>query len=63
MSEPSIDQILANLINEVLLGRAYLTIANGLKDADPVVLKSSPTFFGLTIEAALQMSQMYAAKL
>ena len=63
MFKPSIDQILANLINEVLLGCAYLTIANGLKDADPIVLKSSATFFGLTIEASLQMSQMYAAKL
>jgi hypothetical protein len=63
MSKPSIDQILANLINEVILGRAYLTIANGLRESDPVVLKSSPTFFGLTIEASLQMSQMYAAKL
>jgi hypothetical protein len=63
VSKPSIEQILTSLTNEVLLGRAYLTIASGLKDADPVVLKASATFFGLTIEASLQMSQMYAAKL
>jgi hypothetical protein len=63
VGKPTIDQILNSLTNEVLLGRAYLAIANGLKDADPVVLKCSPTFFGLSIEASLEMSQMYVAKL
>ena len=63
MGKPTIDQILVGLKNEVMLGRAYLTIANGLRDADAVVFKSSPTFFGLAFEASLQMSQMYAAKL
>ncbi len=63
MGKPTIDQILVSLKNEVMLGRAYLTIANGLRDADAVVFKSSPTFFGLAFEASLQMSQMYAAKL
>ena len=63
MGKPTIDQILNSLTNEVLMGRAYLTIADGLKDWDPIVLKCSPTFFGLSVEASLQMSQMYVAKL
>jgi HEPN superfamily AbiU2-like protein len=63
VGKPTIDQILNSLTNEVLPGRAYLTMADGLKDADPVVLKCSPTFFGLSIEACLQMSQIYVAKL
>ena len=61
--KPTIDQILANLRNEVLLGKAYLGIGKGLAGADPVVLSTSRTFFGLTLEASLQMSQMLAAKL
>src|ERR1039458_8682357 len=59
VGKPTIDQILNSLTNEVLMGRAYLTIADGLKDWDPIVLKCSPTFFGLSVEASLQMSQMY----
>jgi hypothetical protein len=63
VSTPTVDQILASLNAEVIRGRAYLTIAKGLKDADPIVLKCSPTFFGLAFEASLEMSQLYAAKL
>lgn len=62
-SKPTIGQILARLRHEVLFGRAYLTIAKGLAEADPVVLQASQTFFGLTLQASLQMSQMLAAKL
>lgn len=61
--KPTIDQLLASLIHEVLCGKAYLEIGKGLAGADPVVLSTSPTFFGLTLEASLQMSQMFAAKL
>ena len=63
MPKPTIDEILVSLKNEVIFGRAYLTIATGVKDIDPVVLKSSPTFFGLGFEASLQMSQLLAARL
>jgi hypothetical protein len=61
--KPTIDQLLSSLTNEVLRGKAYLEIGRGLVAADPVVLSTSRTFFGLTLEASLQMSQMFAAKL
>ena len=61
--KPTINQIVTNLKNEVLFGKTYLGIAKGLAGADPVVLSTSRTFFGLTLEACLQMSQMFAAKL
>lgn len=61
--KPTIDQLLTSLIHEVLCGKAYLEIAKGLAGADPVVLSTSRTFFGLTLQASLQMSQMFAAKL
>ena len=61
--KPTVDEILTSLTNEVLFGKAYLRIAKGLAGADPVVLNTSRTFFGLTVEGGLQMSQMFAAKL
>jgi len=60
---PTIDQILTSLTNEVLFGKTYLGIGKGLAGADPIALNTSRTFFGLTLEACLQMSQMFAAKL
>jgi hypothetical protein len=60
---PSFEQILASLQNEVLFGKAYLVIAKGLEAADPIVLQTAQTFFGLAHEASLQVSQMLAAKL
>ncbi len=60
---PTIDQILISLKHEVLFGKAYLGIAKGLAAADSVVLNTSRIFFGLTLEACLHMSQMFAAKL
>jgi hypothetical protein len=50
-------------IDQVLFGKSYLEIAKGLAGADKVVLAASPAFFGMTVEASLQMSQMFAAKL
>jgi hypothetical protein len=61
--KPTIDQILTSLEHEVLFGKSYLEIAKGLAGADKVVLAASPAFFGMTVEASLQMSQMFAAKL
>jgi hypothetical protein len=63
MTKPTISQILTSLKHEVVFGKAYLTIAKGLGEADPVVLGTGRTFFGLTIESSLYMAQMYAAKL
>jgi AbiU2 len=62
-AKPTLSEILTSLKQEVVFGRAYLNIAKGLGKADPVVLGTGQTFFGLTIEASLHMSQMYAAKL
>ena len=50
---PSIEQMSEILGNQVLVGRACLTIAQGIWDADPVVRATAPTFFGLTMEANL----------
>jgi hypothetical protein len=62
-SKPTIEEILASLQNEVILGKAYVAIAKGLKTADPVVMQTAQTFFSLTVEASLQVAQMLAAKL
>lgn len=60
---PTIDQMLDSLKKEVLAGRASLGIAVGLREADPVVLQTAPTYFGLTHDGCLEISQIYAAKL
>jgi hypothetical protein len=60
---PSLDQILDRLTNEVLLGKSYLAIAQGLSTADPAVLQTAGAFFGLTIEGSLQLAQMIVARL
>jgi AbiU2 len=62
-AKPTIGEILTSLKHEVVVGKAYLGIAKGLGEADPVVLGASRTFFGLTVEACLHMAQMFAAKL
>jgi hypothetical protein len=63
MSKPTLDQILPSLKGEVMLGRAYLTVANGLKDGDSVVIGTAPTFFGLMLQSSLDSSLLFAAKL
>jgi hypothetical protein len=60
---PSLKETLTRLKNEVILGNAYSELAKGLRDADPVVLQSAGTFFGLTLDGSLQLSQMIAARL
>jgi AbiU2 len=60
---PDVKQLLNALMREVLLGNTHLSIANGLRDADPVVLDTAGVFFGLTFTAHLEAAQMYAAKL
>jgi hypothetical protein len=46
-----------------MLGRAYLTVAKGLKDGDSVVIGTAPTFFGLMLQSSLDWSLLFAAKL
>ena len=55
---PTLKQILGALEKQVLVGRTYLDTATGLLKADPVLLRVSPTFFGLTIDGSLELSQM-----
>jgi hypothetical protein len=62
-AKPSLEQILTALINQVLVGKSHLTIANGLASADPVILATGKTFFGLSVEGNLQLAQIYAARL
>ena len=60
---PDVKQLLNGLMREILIGNTHLAIANGLRDADPVVLDTAGVFFGLTFTAHLEAAQMYAAKL
>ncbi len=60
---PAVKQLLNGLMREVLLGNTHSAIVNGLREADPVVLDTAGVFFGLTITAHLEVTQMYAAKL
>jgi hypothetical protein len=48
VGKPTLKRILDALKNQVLLGRSYLNLAKGLLKADPVILQTGPTFFGLT---------------
>lgn len=63
MDMPTLKQILVALEKQVLVGRTYLDTARGLLKADPVLLQASPTFFGLTIDGSLELSQMAVARL
>jgi hypothetical protein len=60
---PTFKQILDALEKQVLVGRTYLDMATGLLKADPALLNVSPTFFGLTIDGSLELSQMAVARL
>jgi hypothetical protein len=60
---PTFKQILDALKKQVLVGRTYLDTAKGLLKADPVLLQTAQTFFGLTIDGSLELSQMAIARL
>jgi hypothetical protein len=63
VGKPTLKQILDALKNQVLLGRSYLNLAKGLLKADPVILQTGPTFFGLTTDGSLELAQMAIARL
>ena len=63
MGKPTLKQILDALKNQVLVGKSYLELAKGLLNADPVILQSAPTFFGLTTDGSLELAQMAIARL
>ena len=46
-----------------MLGKAYFNVARGLLKADPYLLQTAPTFFGLTINGSLELAQMAVARL
>jgi HEPN superfamily AbiU2-like protein len=60
---PTIEQIISTLMNQVVVGKAHLAVAKGLANSDPVVLNAATVFFGMSIDAHLYSSQMYAARL
>lgn len=60
---PTLKQILDALQKQVLVGRTYLDTAKGLLAADPVLLQTAPTFFGLTIDGCLELAQLAIARL
>ena len=63
---PPLAESLKSLYDEVLIGRAHLTIAQGLAkchNEDPPITNVAPAFFGLSITAHLEAAQLYAAKL
>jgi len=63
VAKPTLKQILEALKHQVLAGKAYLNLAKGLLKADPVLLHTAPTFFGLTADGGLELAQMAIARL
>jgi hypothetical protein len=63
VGKPTLKQVLDAHKNQVLVGKSYLNIASGLLQADPVILQTAPTFFGLTIDGSLELAQMALARL
>jgi hypothetical protein len=63
LGKPTLKQILDAQINQVRLGKTYLSITKGLLDADAVILQVAPTFFSLTMAGNIDLSQMALARL
>ena len=63
MAKPTLKQTLEALRRQVLVGKAYFNVAKGLLKADPYLLQTAPTFFGLTIDGSLELAQMAVARL
>lgn len=60
---PTLKQILDALKKQVLVGRTYFDTARGLLNADPVLIQTAPTFFGMAIDGSLELAQMAVARL
>jgi AbiU2 len=63
LGKPTLKQILEALKTQVLVGKFYLGLAQGLVRADPVILQTAPIFFGLTTNGSLELAQMAVARL
>jgi hypothetical protein len=59
----SLKETLDALKHQVCVGKSYLELAKGLLEADPAVLHTGPTFFGLTTDGGLQLAQLVLARL
>jgi hypothetical protein len=60
---PQIEQIIAALMSQIVVGKAHLIVAKGLAESDPVVLNAAKTFFAITIDSHIYSAQMHAARL
>lgn len=63
LGKPTLKQTLDALKNQVLVGKSYLDVAKGLLQADPVIIQTAPTFFGLTLDGSLELAQIAIARL
>jgi hypothetical protein len=63
LAQPTLKQTLEVLRRQVLVGKSYVNVARGLLQADPYLLQTAPTFFGLTIDGSLELAQMAVARL
>ena len=63
MRKPTLKQMLDAQKNQVLVGKSFLKIAKGLLQADPAILQTAPTFFGLTTDGSMELAQMALARL
>ena len=63
LTKVDLKQVLVALSGQILKGRTYLQLAKGLREADPVILNTAPTFFGLTLDGSLELAQMAIARL
>ena len=63
LGKPTFKQVLDALKGQILGGKSYLGIAQGLLSADPVLLDGARTFFNLTIGGNLELAQMAVARM
>jgi len=63
VAQPTLKQTLDALRQQVLVGKSYFNLAKGLLSADPYLLQTAPTFFGLTINGSMELAQMAVARL
>jgi hypothetical protein len=59
----TLNELLNALEHQVLLGKTYLAITVGLREAEPVVRGAAPTFFGLMSDGSAILAQMALARL
>jgi hypothetical protein len=57
LSKSTFKQILDALKRQILVGKSYVALAKGLLTADPVILQTAATFFGLTADGSLELAQ------